>query len=65
MERIVRGTSESGERVVQWQPDLPGAGPMRLHVIEGAELAEPVSLGPVHLRPGPIVLAWGEPLDPG
>jgi hypothetical protein len=64
MERIITGTSESGERTVLWWPDLPGAGPMRLHMIEGAELAEPVSLGPVHIRSGPITLAWGEPLDP-
>jgi len=62
MERIVTGTSESGERTVLWWPDLPGVGPMRLHVIEGAELAEPVSLGSVHLRPGPVTLYWGEPL---
>lgn len=64
MERIVSGTSESGERVVRWWPDLPGVPPMRLHEIEVAELAEPVSLGTINLRRGPVRLFWGEPLDP-
>ena len=63
MERIVTGTSESGERTVLWWPDLPGVPPMRLHAIKGAELAGPVTLGSVHLRPGPVTLYWGEPLD--
>ena len=62
MERIVTGTGESGERTVLWWPDLPGVPPMRLHELEGAELAEPVTLGSVSLKRGPVTLYWGEPL---
>jgi hypothetical protein len=43
-----------------WWP-LDGE-PMHMQPPIDAELAEPVTMGTVHLRAGPIRIAWGQPL---